>query len=106
MIGTYRETVTLTLDDFKRRGLVTVGRRTCRFWIDAALRRLPTCDHPVESDVNPSHTQSCRGESWPAWRFRFVASGHSPITLCLWCALRYRSVVRRAFVTAWSWARC
>ena len=27
MIGAYRETVTLTLDDFKRRGLVAVGRR-------------------------------------------------------------------------------
>ncbi len=27
MIGSYRETVTVTLDDFKRRGLVSVGRR-------------------------------------------------------------------------------
>jgi CRP-like cAMP-binding protein len=27
MIGSYRETVTVTLDDFKRRGLVSVSRR-------------------------------------------------------------------------------
>ena len=64
------------------------------------MRKLPTREHPAETDVSRSHIQPCRGESCPAWRFRFVASGHSPITLCLWCALRYRPVVRRAFRTA------
>ncbi len=27
MVGTYRETATQTLDDFKRRGLVELGRK-------------------------------------------------------------------------------
>ncbi|MGE3911851.1 MAG: Crp/Fnr family transcriptional regulator [Chloroflexota bacterium] len=40
MIGSYRETVTATLDDFKRRGLVTVGRRHIHLLDRSGLQRL------------------------------------------------------------------
>jgi CRP/FNR family cyclic AMP-dependent transcriptional regulator len=40
MIGSYRETVTTTLDDFKRRGLVTVGRRHIQILDRRALERI------------------------------------------------------------------
>lgn len=40
MIGSYRETVTATLDDFKRRGLVTVGRRHIQLLDRQGLERV------------------------------------------------------------------
>ena len=40
MIGTYRETVTLTLDDFKRRGFVTVGRRNVQILDRRGLEKI------------------------------------------------------------------
>ena len=40
MIGSYRETVTVTLDDFKRRGLVSVGRRHIQILDRHGLERL------------------------------------------------------------------
>lgn len=40
MIGSYRETVTATLDDLKRRGLVAVGRRHIQILDRRALERL------------------------------------------------------------------
>ena len=40
MIGSYRETVTATLDDFKRRGLVTVGRRHIQLLDRPGLQRV------------------------------------------------------------------
>ena len=98
MIGTYRETVTLTLDDFRAPGWSRSADATCRFWIDAALRKLPTCEHPAETDVNPSHTQSCRGES-SAWRFRFVAATRRSRSACgVRCHIG--RCLRRAFMTA------
>jgi CRP/FNR family transcriptional regulator, cyclic AMP receptor protein len=40
MVGTYRETVTLTLDDFKRRGLVELGRKHIRLLDRQAVRAI------------------------------------------------------------------
>lgn len=40
MIGSYRETVTVTLDDFKRRGLVSVGRRHIQILDRPGLERI------------------------------------------------------------------
>jgi len=40
MIGSYRETVTVTLDDFKRRGLVAVGRRHIQILDRRGLERI------------------------------------------------------------------
>src|SRR5918993_586838 len=40
MIGSYRETVTATLDDFKGRGLVTVGRRHIQILDRRGLERV------------------------------------------------------------------
>jgi CRP/FNR family cyclic AMP-dependent transcriptional regulator len=40
MIGSYRETVTTTLDDFKRRALVTVGRRHIQILDRRGLERI------------------------------------------------------------------
>lgn len=40
MVGTYRETATLALDDFKRRGLVDLGRRHVRLLDRAGLEQV------------------------------------------------------------------
>ena len=40
MIGSYRETVTVALDDFKRRGLVSVGRRHVQILDRRGLERI------------------------------------------------------------------
>jgi CRP-like cAMP-binding protein len=40
MVGTYRQTAMLTLDDFKRRGLVELGRRQIRIVDHLALEAL------------------------------------------------------------------
>jgi CRP-like cAMP-binding protein len=40
MIGTYRETVTQTLDEFKRRGLVALGRKYLRVLDRPGLERI------------------------------------------------------------------
>jgi hypothetical protein len=46
------------------------------------------------------HCSRCGRDRWPAWRFRFAAAGQPPTWLCVWCALRYRPVVRRALLTS------
>jgi CRP-like cAMP-binding protein len=40
MIGAYRETATLTLDEFRKRGLVELGRRSIALLDRTALEQL------------------------------------------------------------------
>ncbi|MBI3968350.1 MAG: winged helix-turn-helix domain-containing protein, partial [Chloroflexi bacterium] len=40
LVGTYRETVTLTLGDFRDRGLIEIGRRRIKLLDPAGLRAL------------------------------------------------------------------